>query len=66
MEKIIAVVVTYNRINCLKKLLKALKKQTVKLETIIVVNNDSTDGTREYLSMLDDIIVINQGAHFKK
>ena len=60
MEKIIAVVVTYNRINCLKKLLKALKKQTVKLETIIVVNNDSTDGTREYLSMLDDIIVINQ------
>jgi len=47
--KIAAVIVTYNRkellINCLEKLLQ----QTRPLDSIIIIDNASTDGTREYL-----------------
>lgn len=50
--KISAVVVTYNRINCLKKCLQCLEKQTYPLSNIIIVNNNSDDGTTEYLSTL--------------
>lgn len=60
MDKIIAVVVTYNRIDCLKKVIGALKKQTVKLDKIIVVNNGSTDGTDKYLAEVNGIIVVTQ------
>ena len=48
-SKIIAVVVTYNRLELLKKVLFALRRQTYKIEKIIVVNNSSTDGTLEWL-----------------
>ena len=52
--KICAVVVTFNRIELLKVTLEKLKKQSVKLDEIIVVNNASTDSTKEYLDGLDD------------
>lgn len=45
-----AVVVTYNRLQKLKKVLSALERQTVLPSTIIVVNNASTDGTGLFLS----------------
>lgn len=44
-----AVVVTYNRIELLKECLTAYIKQTRLPDKIIVVDNASTDGTREYL-----------------
>ncbi len=47
MEKVIAIVVTYNRKELLKECLNALLKQTYTLEKIIVVNNCSTDGTEK-------------------
>jgi GT2 family glycosyltransferase len=59
-ETICAVVVTYNRLNSLKICLENLKKQTRKLDEIIVVNNGSLDGTAEWLSKQSDIYVINQ------
>ena len=48
-NKIGCVVVTYNRINKLKKALAAYASQLENLEYIIVVDNASTDGTRDFL-----------------
>src|SRR5438128_12609415 len=47
--KIIAVVVTYNRLPLLKKSLDAVYSQTRKPDAIIVINNGSTDDTGEWL-----------------
>jgi len=48
-EKIVAVVVTYNRKHLLKECLDALLSQTRPLDSIIVIDNASTDGTPEFL-----------------
>lgn len=60
MEKIAAVVVTYNRLELVKKTIASLKGQSRPVDCIIVVNNGSTDGTDEYLSSLDmeDILMV--------
>ena len=47
--KIFAVVVTYNRLALLKKVIDLLKRQTRQLDSIVIVNNGSTDGTKEWL-----------------
>ena len=41
--------VTYNRKECLLKLLNALSEQTYKIDTIYIVDNHSEDGTTEML-----------------
>lgn len=46
---IAAVIVTYNRIECLKKSLELYVNQSYKPQRIIVVDNCSTDGTVDYL-----------------
>ena len=56
-NKTAAVVVTYNRIEMLKKCIEALQKQTVACD-ILVINNDSSDGTDRYLSEETDVIHI--------
>jgi len=48
-EKIAAVVVTYNRKGLLKECLDALLNQTYPLDSIIIIDNASTDGTPEFL-----------------
>ncbi len=53
-EKIVAVVVTYNRLTLLKESILALKQQTHKLDGIIVFNNNSTDSTKAYLDQVAD------------
>lgn len=50
MEKITAVVVTYNRKELLFECLDALLAQTRKVDKIILINNASTDGTVEDLT----------------
>lgn len=47
--KVYAVVVTYNRKDMLLQCLDAIINQTVKVEKVIVVNNNSTDGTEDLL-----------------
>ena len=47
--KIIAVVVTYNRLELLKRNLDCLKRQETPLAAIVVVDNGATDGTHEWL-----------------
>lgn len=49
MMHINSVLVTYNRLNDLKKTLNCYMKQTFPPETLIVVDNASNDGTKEYL-----------------
>ena len=43
------VIVTYNRLDKLKKALASYDRQTMGFRNLIVVNNHSTDGTFEYL-----------------
>lgn len=57
---IVAVVVTYNRFELLKKCIDSLRGQTRKLDGIIVVNNGSTDGTRSWLDSQSDLKVVHQ------
>ena len=47
--KVIAVIVTYNRLALLKKSINAVQEQTRKPDGIIVINNGSTDETEEWL-----------------
>jgi rhamnopyranosyl-N-acetylglucosaminyl-diphospho-decaprenol beta-1,3/1,4-galactofuranosyltransferase len=48
-RRIIAVVVTYNRVDLLRRLIEALEK-TGGLDEVLVVDNASTDGTAEWLA----------------
>ena len=47
---IAAVVVTYNRKQLLSECLSALLNQTTKIDSVIVIDNASTDGTGEMFS----------------
>lgn len=60
MSTIAAVIVTFNRLTLLKELIESLQNQSGKLNAIIIVNNNSTDGTTEWLETQKDITVINQ------
>lgn len=48
-NKVCSVIVTYNRSEYLLELLDDLSKQSVKIDTILVVDNNSSDNTRERL-----------------
>jgi rhamnopyranosyl-N-acetylglucosaminyl-diphospho-decaprenol beta-1,3/1,4-galactofuranosyltransferase len=50
MSTVCAVVVTYNRKDLLSHCLRALQEQTRPVDSILVVDNLSTDGTRELLA----------------
>ncbi|WP_137602322.1 glycosyltransferase family 2 protein [Paucilactobacillus nenjiangensis] len=49
-----AVVVTYNRSELLKECINAINNQTEPVKHIVIVNNASTDDTRQYLDSLND------------
>ena len=48
------VVVTYNRRHLLQQTLQSIRAQTYPVVRVIVVDNFSTDGTRDFLAQLDD------------
>lgn len=60
MNKVIAVVVTYNRLSLLQRAVESLKRQSVPIDKILVVNNGSTDGTLEWLEEQSGLTVIQQ------
>lgn len=60
MEKVIAVVVTYNRLELLQRVVDSLKRQSRELAEILIVNNGSTDGTKEWLDGQEGLTVIHQ------
>lgn len=53
-NKVAAAIVTYNRLELLKESLAAVLNQTDYLSHVIVINNMSNDGTKEYLDSLND------------
>lgn len=55
-----AVVVTFNRLALLKECIHSLKEQTMPLDAVLVVNNNSTDGTREWLDAQTGLTVFHQ------
>lgn len=59
-NNILAIIVTYNRLECLKECIAALRGQTYKEFDILVVNNGSNDGTKEYLESQESILKIHQ------
>ena len=60
MEKVIAVVVTYNRQALLSECVAALRKQSRPLDAILIVNNGSTDNTEQWLQQQSDIFFVTQ------
>ena len=60
MNKITAVVVTYNRIEILKKTIESLKNQTYPCD-IMIINNASTDDTEKWVL---DYVSTNTGVHY--
>jgi len=57
-----AVVVTYNRLEKLKKGIAAIRASSVRPQTILLVDNDSTDGTGDYLRSIagdEDVHVLS-------
>ena len=58
MSKICAIVVTYNRLELLKMTIERLLNQTRKLDEIIIINNASTDGTKEFLDGMKDKVTV--------
>lgn len=56
-NSVLAVVVTYNRLELLKRCISALLDQTNKNFDILIVNNGSTDGTKEWVDSLPKTIV---------
>ncbi|WP_295266446.1 glycosyltransferase, partial [Veillonella sp.] len=51
MNDVVAIVVTYNRLELLKECIQALQSQSLALD-ILVVDNNSNDGTRGYIEKL--------------
>lgn len=64
MKDIVAVVVTYNRKELLIECLNAIKNQTYPVSKIVVIDNNSTDGTDELFK--DRNMFKNDHIHFKK
>ena len=57
--KLFAVVVTFNRLELLKRNISCLRRNTP-ITCIVVVNNGSTDGTAQWLDQQADLCVIHQ------
>jgi GT2 family glycosyltransferase len=55
-----SVLITFNRLELLKKILLAIKSQTVPPDEIFVINNSSSDGTLEWLNSQEGITIITQ------
>jgi len=60
MEKVVAVVVTYNRLVLLAKCITALRNQSRPIDHILVINNGSTDGTEAWLKTQSDVSYFTQ------
>ena len=62
-KKVLALVVTYNRLDLLKRCISYLHRQVV-LPDILIINNNSTDGTEEFLKQnnIDHITQDNSGS----
>ena len=58
--RIFAFIVTYNRLDSLKRVVGCVRNQTQQIDKLIIINNNSTDGTKEWLDTLEDVEMIHQ------
>lgn len=58
--KLGVVIVTYNRLALLKECVLACFNQIVPFKTIIIIDNNSTDGTKEYLETIKQKVIVKQ------
>lgn len=58
--KTLAVVVTHNRLELLRRCIQSLRNQTKPVDEILIINNDSSDGTETFLEN-ENITFITQG-----
>ncbi|USG03724.1 hypothetical protein A4W87_02090 [Latilactobacillus sakei] len=58
MSKVAAIVVTYNRLELLKENIEALLELENQLSNIVIINNNSNDGTEEYLNSLSNSLFV--------
>lgn len=58
-NSVCAIIVTYNRLDLLKRCIQAVSQQTI-LADILVINNGSTDGTLDWLNQQSGITIITQ------
>jgi GT2 family glycosyltransferase len=54
MNKVTVVIVTYNRLEMLKKCLNSLKNQTLKINQILLIDNASNDGTSDWVKVVSN------------
>lgn len=59
-NKVLAAIVTRDRLESLKKTISAILNQTRKPNEILVINNDSSDGTKDWLETQPGLTIINQ------
>jgi rhamnopyranosyl-N-acetylglucosaminyl-diphospho-decaprenol beta-1,3/1,4-galactofuranosyltransferase len=59
-----AAVTTFNRLESLQRVIAAIRAQDRPVDEIIVVNDLSTDGTREWLDSQADLVAIHQPGNF--
>jgi GT2 family glycosyltransferase len=57
LPSVAVVVVTYNRRRLLEQTLQRIRAQTFPIARVFVVDNLSTDGTRDFLAQLDDQVI---------
>jgi rhamnopyranosyl-N-acetylglucosaminyl-diphospho-decaprenol beta-1,3/1,4-galactofuranosyltransferase len=58
--RVVAIVVTYNRLSLLKEAVGVIRAQTLAVEQIVIIDNESTDGSAEWLREQNDLHVIHQ------
>ncbi len=54
------IIPTYNRVELLKQTVESVRAQTFRDFEIIVVNDGSTDGSKEWLALQYDVLALNQ------
>jgi GT2 family glycosyltransferase len=57
--KVAIITVAYNQLQHTKKFIQSLRRNTLNPFKIIIVNNNSDDGTKEWLEEQEDIIAVN-------
>lgn len=65
-KKVVAIIVTYNRKELLKEAINALLNQDYKNLDVLIIDNNSTDGTKEYINKElknKNVIYENTGAN---
>ena len=60
LNKVLVVIVSFNRLKDLSICIKALHEQSCHSFDVLVVNNGSSDGTKDWLNSQNDIISVHQ------